>query len=207
MRTLDMALVPSGQPSKKQKVIRPVELLCLEDNTSQINSTVPIDVPLFKPTPSVVHFSGYEPFSTVTKTLRFRNGDYVARRIKVLPPKSPYFEISGGKRAASKVAPGMEVVFEVTFRPQEVREYSVDLVCCTEREKFIVQVKAAGFRPRLSLPSEVNFGAAAVKSTKAKSMLVQNTGSCVARFRLSCDVPEFSASPSEGLVHPGQMAT
>ena len=89
--------------------------------------------------------------------------------------------------------PGMEVVFEVTFRPQEVREYSVDLVCCTEREKFIVQVKAAGFRPRLSLPSEVNFGAAAVKSTKAKSMLVQNTGSCVARFRLSCDVPEFSA--------------
>ena len=105
MRTLDMALVPSGQPSKKQKVIRPVELLCLEDNTSQINSTVPIDVPLFKPTPSVVHFSGYEPFSTVTKTLRFRNGDYVARRIKVLPPKSPYFEISGGKRAASKVAP------------------------------------------------------------------------------------------------------
>ena len=97
MRTLDMALVPSGQPSKKQKVIRPVELLCLEDNTSQINSTVPIDVPLFKPTPSVVHFSGYEPFSTVTKTLRFRNGDYVARRIKVLPPKSPYFEISGGE--------------------------------------------------------------------------------------------------------------
>ena len=58
MRTLDMALVPSGQPSKKQKVIRPVELLCLEDNTSQINSTVPIDAPLFKPTPSVVHFSG-----------------------------------------------------------------------------------------------------------------------------------------------------
>jgi len=86
-----MALVPSGQPSKKQKVIRPVELLCLEDNTSQINSTVPIDVPLFKPTPATVHFSGYEPFSTVTKTLRFRNGDYVARRIKVLPPKSPYF--------------------------------------------------------------------------------------------------------------------
>ena len=80
-----------------------------------------------------------------------------------------------GKRAASKVAPGMEVVFEVTFRPQEVRSI-VDLVCCTEREKFIVQVKDAGFRPRLSLPSEVDFGAAAVKSTKAKSMLVQNTG-------------------------------
>ena len=51
MRTLDMALVPSGQPSKKQKVIRPVELLCLEDKTSQINSTVPIDVPLL----SLIH--------------------------------------------------------------------------------------------------------------------------------------------------------
>ena len=111
-----------------------------------------------------------------------------------------------GKRAASKVAPGMEVVFEVTFRPQEVREYSVDLVCCTEREKFIVQVKAAGLDLRLSFPSEVNFGAAAVKSTKAKSMLVQNTGSCVARFRLSCDVPSFLRAAG-GLVHPGQMAT
>jgi len=207
MRSLDMALVPSQDGPKKQRVARPVELLCLEDNTSQINSTVPIDEPLFKPSVSVLHFANYEPFSTVEKTLRFRNSDYVARRIKVNAPKSPYFSISGPKRSASKVATGMEVSFVITFKPQEVREYAVDLVCCTEREKFIVPVKAAGFRPRLSLPRELNFGAAAVKSTLAKSMLVQNTGACIARFRLSCDVPEFSASPSEGVVHPGQMAT
>ena len=113
--------------------LRPVELLCLEDNTTQVNSSVAIDVPLFRPYPTEVHFRDYEPFSRVEKTLRFRNSDRVARRIKVLPPKSPYFEVSGpraarGKdgaaRKQSKVATGMEVCFVVTFRPQEVREHA-----------------------------------------------------------------------------------
>ena len=34
---------------KKQKTLQPVELLCLEDNTTQVNSSVAIDVPLFRP--------------------------------------------------------------------------------------------------------------------------------------------------------------
>ena len=49
----------------------------------------------------------------------------------------------------------MEVCFIVKFRPQEVREYKVDLVCCTEREKFVVPVHALGLRPVLNLPDTV----------------------------------------------------
>ena len=40
----------------------------------------------------------------------------------------------------SRIGPGMEVCFIVTFRPQEVKEYKVGLVCVTEREKFVVPV-------------------------------------------------------------------
>ncbi|KAH8070819.1 hypothetical protein JL721_4732 [Aureococcus anophagefferens] len=94
------------------KAMEPIELLCLEDNTTQVHSSVGIDTPLFQPYPTEVRFRDYAPFSCIERTLRFRNNDHVARRIKVLQPKSPYFE--------------------------EVREYKVDLVCCTEREKFIV---------------------------------------------------------------------
>ncbi|KAH8054149.1 hypothetical protein JL720_14520 [Aureococcus anophagefferens] len=145
------------------KAMEPIELLCLEDNTTQ------------------VRFRDYAPFSCIERTLRFRNNDHVARRIKVLQPKSPYFEVSGpharGKDVTlkqSKVATGMEVCFVVKFRPQEVREYKVDLVCCTEREKFIVP----------------------------------NIGACTAVFKLSCDTPEiFQASPSESITQVGQMAT
>ncbi|KAH8063156.1 hypothetical protein JL722_2318 [Aureococcus anophagefferens] len=198
------------------KAMEPIELLCLEDNTTQVHSSVGIDTPLFQPYPTEVRFRDYAPFSCIERTLRFRNNDHVARRIKVLQPKSPYFEVSGpharGKDVTlkqSKVATGMEVCFVVKFRPQEVREYKVDLVCCTEREKFIVPVRAFGLRAAaLSLPEEVDFGTAAVKSTKQRSLLVQNIGACTAVFKLSCDTPEiFQASPSESITQVGQMAT
>ena len=147
------------------KAMEPIELLCLEDNTTQVHSSVGIDTPLFQPYPTEVRFRDYAPFSCIERTLRFRNNDHVARRIKVLQPKSPYFEVSGpharGKDVTlkqSKVATGMEVCFVVKFRPQEVREYKVDLVCCTEREKFIVPVRAFGLpwacrRTRRSCPA------------------------------------------------------
>ncbi|KAJ1445550.1 hypothetical protein M885DRAFT_473458 [Pelagophyceae sp. CCMP2097] len=199
--------------AKKAKLV-PVELFCLEDNTTQINSSVGIDTPLFTPSPDEVHFRDYAPFGCVERTLRFRNNDHVARRIKVLQPKSPYFDVSGprGRGAEplkqSKVAPGMEVCFTVTFRPQEVREYKVDLVCCTEREKFIVPVRAFGLQAELSLPAEVDFGVAAVKSSKPRSLLVQNVGACAASYRLSCTPAHiFDARPAEGAAGVGQMAT
>lgn len=78
-------------------------------------------------------------------------------------PNSPYFEISAMHAPAkgkilkdSKVASGMEVSFTIKFKPQEVKDYSVDLVVCTEREKFLVAVVAIGDRPLLQLPDDVS---------------------------------------------------
>ncbi|CAM9472886.1 unnamed protein product, partial [Choristocarpus tenellus] len=49
----------------------------------------------------------------------------------------------------------MEVCFLVTFKSQEVRAYSTDLVVVTEREKFIVPIVAAGHRTALDFPDKV----------------------------------------------------
>lgn len=49
----------------------------------------------------------------------------------------------------------MEVCYVVTFKPQEVRTYSVELMVVTEREKFIVHVGALGHRAVLDFPDQV----------------------------------------------------
>ena len=107
-----------------------------------------------------------------------------------MKPDTPYFEISapqtlsGEPLKQSKVAPGMEICFIVTFRPQEVREYSWDLVCCTERENFIVPLRAIGFRPLLTLPDEIDFGPCPIKSPTEKKIVIQNVGTSVAKFSM-----------------------
>ena len=44
----------------------------------------------------------------------------------------------------TKVAAGMEVAFDIVFEAKEARDYRCDLVCVTEREKFIVPVRVCG---------------------------------------------------------------
>ena len=46
----------------------------------------------------------------------------------------------------SKAAPGMEVAFVVKFTPDSMKDYQCDLVCMTEREKFVVPLRAIGSR-------------------------------------------------------------
>ena len=46
---------------------------------------------------------------------------------------------------------GMEVCYILKFKPQEIKEYSMDLVCSTEREKFVVPLRATGHRPMVNI--------------------------------------------------------
>ena len=63
--------------------------------------------------------------------LTLRNQDNVARRVKVYPPDSPFFELLPSRREATgvrdKVAPGMEVTYVVRFKPDARIDYSYDL--------------------------------------------------------------------------------
>lgn len=183
-----------------------IELLNIADYTDQVTSVVDIDRPLFNPTPSSVVFKTFEAHKTRKVLLSMRNNDAVARRVKIQPPDSPYFSVSaprpakkGQKLVDGKVAAGMEVCFVITFSPAERRDYKYDLVCVTEREKFVVPIRAVGPRACLTFPDEVLFPPAPVKHPVTKSFVVRNVGDAPAQFVLSTDAP-FSVEPRTGTV-------
>ena len=86
--------------------------------THNVDSIVPLDEPLFQPSPPEVVFDSFEPHGKYTTTLRFRNNDNVNRRLKVLKMDSTAFSCEPPKGVANgntKVAPGMEVAYKITF--------------------------------------------------------------------------------------------
>eukprot|EP00935_MAST-01C_sp_MAST-1C-sp1_P000586 g586.t1 len=189
-----------------------LQFLDLEDNSCQPNTTVDIDEPLFQPYPTVLCFDDYEPFGTYQKTLYMRNNDSVARRVKLMPPDSEYFDVSAPKSAKkmqplkdAKVAAGMEIAFTVTFKPQEKREYNLDLVVSTEREKFVVPIRAMGLYAVLNFPDFVDFGVCPVKKTYTKLMVVRNMGTKASKFLLSASGP-FSVEKVDIFVDVGGSA-
>ena len=78
-----------------------------------------VDQALFQPFPSEVMFQQFEANKTYVFPLQLRNLDKVARHIKVTHDESPYFSVSCQKLAGSKVAPGMEITYQITFTPDE----------------------------------------------------------------------------------------
>ena len=47
--------------------------------------------------------------------------------------------------------------------PPPPQDYDHELVCITEREKFVISVKAIGSRALLDFPDDIHFSAAPVK--------------------------------------------
>jgi len=111
--------------------------------------------------------------------------------------------MNGEPLQQSKIASGMEVYFVLTFKPQEVRYYSYDLICSTEREKFLVPVRAIGTRPRLTLPNEIDFGESPIKSLTQRKISVQNVGTAVARFNMRSNNKLFTCPLQDIAIEPG----
>ena len=171
---------------------------------------MPVDEPLFQPFPAVLEFPKYKPFKPCKVTLYMRNNDRVARRVKVLPPDSQYFSVSGPRSATKgkklqdgKVASGMEIAFTVTFTPEERREYKYDLVCVTEREKFVVPIRVCGTKAVFDFPDEIVLPTAAVKSKAIHPFVVRNVGDRASRFLLKAGAP-FHVTPESGFLDVGQ---
>ncbi|KAF0682818.1 Aste57867_25117 [Aphanomyces stellatus] len=173
-----------------------IEFVNIEDHSSQLSTSVPVDRPLFEPNPGAILFDEYIPFNTHYAKLSLRNNDSVARRIKIQPPDSPFFKV---KKCSThdkdgKIAAGMELSFQIEFLPQERKEYAIDLVCCTEREKFLVPIRARGTFAALSFPDEIDFGLCPVKIKCSKVMTVHNIGTKGAKFVFTT-TPPFKITP------------
>ena len=60
-------------------------------------------------------------------------------------------------------------------------------MCITEREKFVVPIRAVGARAVLDFPDEIVFAAGPVKHTQSRVLLVRNIGNADAKFNITLD--------------------
>lgn len=172
-------------------------------------SAVALERPLFEASPAEVWIDDYAPFQAVRVRLAFRNRDAVARRLTIEPVRSPFFRVSPCARAPGgidgKVAAGMEVAFALEFAPQQVDDYAVDLVCRTERETFLLPVRARGRFAALDIPDQIAFGLCPVRLASTKALTVRNVGTRGAKFAFKPSDPDvFAVAPHNAELQVGQ---
>jgi len=97
------------------------------------------------------------------------------------------------------------VHYTVTFSPRALADYTYDLIVATEREKFVVPLRALGPRGALSFPDAVAFPPTPVKTPATSCFVVRNTGTRAAEFVLR-PPPGWVASPGVGTVDVGGHA-
>ncbi|OXB74069.1 UNVERIFIED_CONTAM: hypothetical protein H355_003132 [Colinus virginianus] len=181
---------------------RVVQLLDMSDTSHQKFSSVDLDQTLFQPFPSEVVFQSYVPCEVYEVPLVLRNNDRVPRLVKVILESSPYFKLISPGDACRKVAPGMPLTFRILFTPQENKDYFHQLTCITEREKFVVPIRAIGARAVLDFPDQLNFSVCPVKHNTQRTLLVRNVGNREAHYHISTQSP-FSVDPSVGTLGIG----
>lgn len=104
---------------------------------------------------------------------------------------------------STKVAPGMEISYIVKFFPEAKSDYSYDLMVLTEREKFIVPIRAMGCRSMLDFPDQLDFGLVPVKYETEKPVMIRNIGEKTTKWQVR--VPKsFKIDKSEGILEVGQ---
>lgn len=100
---------------------------------------------------------------------------------------------------SSKVAPGMEITYIVKFSPETKSDYAYDLIVITEREKFVVPIRAMGCRAILDFPDSIDYGLVPVKYNTEKPIMIRNIGEKKAKWQILCP-PSFTVHKSEGIL-------
>ncbi|XP_041376326.1 hydrocephalus-inducing protein-like isoform X3 [Gigantopelta aegis] len=174
------------------------ELVVQDMSLLKTFSKTKISKPMFQLLPSELIFKKFEPCQTYKTSLVLRNNDMVSRQVKVIEyTMSPYFELITPRAAGHHVAPGLQKIYKIHFTPSENKDYFHELVCITERESFIIPIKAIGPRASLDFPDEIHFPVCAVKNTSSKTLLIRNYGNREAIFTLAIERP-FSLNPDRG---------
>jgi hydrocephalus-inducing protein len=92
----------------------------------------------------------------------------------------------------------MELSYTIRFKPDARIDYFYDLTVVTEREKFVVPIKAQGFTALLDVPDAIDFGSECpVRYESEKTVLMRNVGDKPTRFYFKCPAP-YTVSVSEG---------
>ncbi|KAH0619415.1 hypothetical protein JD844_000028 [Phrynosoma platyrhinos] len=183
----EMSLTTEQKLASTHEVHLPriVQLLDMSETSHQKFSSVDLDQSLFQPFPSEVIFQNFVPCELYQVPLILRNNDKIPRLVKVILESSPYFRVISPNDVCNKVAPGMPSTFHIIFTPEENKDYFHELTCITEREKFIVPIRAIGARGILDFPDQINFSTCPVKYNTQKTLLVRNIGNREARYQIT----------------------
>lgn len=204
MTTTELMAITKVPISGTTEISPIVEVLNMADYTHNTVSVVPMSEPIFQASPSSIVIREFQPQETVQVEISLRNNDNVARRVKIVQPESPCFTVElTQKKPSSKIAPGMDISYTLSFTPEERTDYFCDLVCYTEREKFIIPVRALGPRGWLDFPDEVFFDKAPVKAETIKTVLIRNVGDALSKFSISSS-PPFTVTPSSAALEVGE---
>jgi hydrocephalus-inducing protein len=98
----------------------------------------------------------------------------------------------------------MEITYIVKFSPEAKSDYAYDLMVITEREKFIVPIRARGCRAKLDFPDHVDFNLVPVKFDNEKPVMIRNVGEKTTKWQISTPT-SFTVSKSEGILEVGQV--
>lgn len=201
----EMSLTTEQRLAHTRIMCRPqiIELLDMGETTRQKFPGIDLDQALFQPFPSEIVFQNYTPCEVYEVPLVLRNNDKIPRMVKIVEESSPYFKVISPKDISHKVAPGVPSVFRILFTPEENKDYAHMLTCVTEREKFIVPIRARGARAILDFPDMLNFSTCPVKYSTQKILLVRNIGNKDAVFHIKTHRP-FSIEPSVGTLNVGE---
>ncbi|KAM6325117.1 LOW QUALITY PROTEIN: hydrocephalus-inducing protein homolog [Podargus strigoides] len=178
------------------------QLLDINGSSCHKFSTADVKQSLFRPSPPEVVFENYVPCEVYEAPLVLRNRSMVPQLVKVVMESSPYFKLISPSDVDCKVSPGMPSTFRIIFTPEENKDYFHQLICITEREKFIVPIWAKGPRAVLDFPNQLNFSVCPVKHSTKQTLLVRNTGNREACYSISTQSP-FSVDPSTGTLGIG----
>ncbi|XP_077166200.1 hydrocephalus-inducing protein homolog isoform X2 [Paroedura picta] len=201
----EMSLTTEQKLASTREMCLPriVQLLDMSETSHQKFSSVDLDQTLFQPFPSEVIFQNFAPCEIYEVPLILRNNDKIPRLVKVVLQSSPYFQVISPNNVCNKVAPGMPSTFRILFTPEENKDYLHEVTCITEREKFIVPIRAIGARGILDFPDQLNFSTCPVKYNTQKTLLVRNIGNREARYQITTKSP-FSVEPSTGTLGVGE---
>eukprot|EP00002_Diphylleia_rotans_P031027 TRINITY_DN6423_c0_g1_i2.p1 TRINITY_DN6423_c0_g1~~TRINITY_DN6423_c0_g1_i2.p1 ORF type:complete len:1804 (-),score=364.41 TRINITY_DN6423_c0_g1_i2:48-5459(-) len=142
-----------------------------------------------EPFPSVIQFTDYMPYQVYEIPLSLRNISSVSRRVRVLPPRTPYFSVTLAKYPSEDglIAPGMKCHYMIRFAPDSLADQEDELTVITENFRFTIPILAYRPPPHLVLPTIFDCGAALVGSVKIVQFSCTNTGG-PGNFKLFPDI-------------------
>ena len=160
--------------------------------------------------PETICFVEYKAGHVYEMILQLRNDSHLLRRVRLLGPKTPFFEVSlisymeDGK---GEIAPGMRAEARVRFTPDSTADYTDSVTIVTENDSFEVPLKARRPPPILDIAPKVHCGNSYVGMSSSEVIQVQNIGGAGRFFVFDASSWEQGnrAPPTEGTLRVGSF--